>query len=56
MPSVNERRVSKFSRSPMCCEMNARSPLARQNVFFSSAPQARIGRRSRVPSGTGSGT
>ena len=56
MPSVKERSVSAFSRSPMWCEMNARFPLARQNVFFSSAPQASTGRRNRARRVTGSGT
>ncbi len=55
MPSVNERSVSAFSRSPMCCDTNACCSLARQNVLFSSAPQASTGRRKagRTPTGSG---
>ena len=45
MPSVKERKVSAFSRSPMWGERKARSPLSRQKVFFSSAPTASTGRR-----------
>ncbi len=56
MPSVNERRVSAFSRSPMWCETKAWRSLARQNVFFSSAPQARTGRGNSWSTVTGSGT
>ena len=56
MPSVKERSVSAFSRSPMWWETKARFPLARQNVFFSSAPQASTGRRNAVATVTGSGT
>ena len=56
MPSVNERSVSVFSRSPMWCETNARRPEARQNVFFSSPPQARTGRGNPARTPTGSGT
>ena len=57
MPSVNERRVSAFSRSPMWCETKAWRPRARQNVFFSSAPQASTGRGNPVPTVVmGSGT
>ena len=56
MPSVNERNVSAFSRSPMCWEMITWSPVARQNVFFSSAPTASTGRRNRACTRTGSGT
>ncbi len=55
MPSVNDRSVSAFSRSPMCWETNARSPLARQNVLFSSAPQARTGAANRAATRSGSG-
>ena len=56
MPSVNERSVSAFSRSPMCCETKAWRPRARQNVFFSSAPQASTGRGNPVATARGSGT
>ncbi len=56
MPSVNERSVSAFSRSPMWCETKACRPRARQNVFFSSAPQASTSRGKLVLVGTGSGT
>ena len=56
MPSVNDCSVSAFSRSPMCGDTNARSPSARQNVLFSSAPQASTGRRQRRRAArTGSG-
>ena len=50
IPSVKERSVSWFFRSPMWWPTHARSPLATQNVLFSSAPQASSGR----PRGTGS--
>ena len=56
MPSVNERSVSAFSRSPMWCETKAWRPRARQNVFFSSAPQASTGRGKLVAVVIGSGT
>ena len=48
--------VSALRRSPMWCETHARASLARQNVFLSSAPQARIGSGagpgSAIPDGT----
>ena len=43
-PRVKERSVSQFVRSPMWWPTQARRPLARQKVFFSSAPQASSGR------------
>ena len=48
-PSLNERSVSSLRRSPMWWPTQARLPLARQNVFFSSAPQASsVARRRRA--------
>jgi hypothetical protein len=41
---------------PMWCDTNARFSLARQNVFFSSAPQARTGRGNLACTLSGSGT
>ena len=40
----------------MWWETHARSPLARQKVLFSSAPQARIGRRAGRGSPIAAGT
>ena len=48
-PRGSERSVSQLLRSPMWGPTHARSPLARQNVLFSSAPQASSG-------GTGAGS
>ncbi len=56
MPSVNERSVSAFSRSPMWWDTNACWRVPRQNVLFSSAPQARTGRAKVTGTGSGSGT
>ena len=54
-PSMNERMVSQFSRSPMWCERKALVPLPRQNVCLSSAPVASTGDPNDSVTSNGSG-
>src|SRR6266511_3376244 len=52
----NARYASSVSRSPRCGERNASRPCATQNVLFSSAPAATIGRRAGTGRGRAAGT